>query len=291
MVLLSQGRVSLLHREAGGRATYNSTAWSRGDVPMAENEPPVPVPFLPAHLGVELQVCSPPYERLQGISVGGNVRLEPPLGSVIYATGRSVLAVLEQLAVAIDRWPWIAPCACLPATEYAAEKYASLDRILRSRLAVVRMRSAEAPTAVDVTRAVAMRNQPTAGSLAGWLCVNTGAQSLAAPLVEQFAYALGERPSLPHSVSFYSRVFAPGGLRARDWRAVATLVRAHQLTVRGRFRRGTARDSIGLAPSPRTLDAYAIRYLGRTWRSASQQVGWEWLLELVIRRERLKNRG
>jgi len=240
--------------------------------------------WLPAHVGVELHVCPPPYQVGHTAGLAGNLPA-PPLGSIVYATGRSVLAVLEQLVVAIKQWPWVAPCAALPPTEYAAEKYAALDGSLRERLAVVHLRPGKAANPTDAARAVAMRHAPTADSLAGWICTRLGAQDLSAPLVEQVAYALGEQASLPHSTSWYSRAFSSHSrFAAKDWRAAATLVRAHHLLVRERLRFGSVADGDS-APALllRTTSRYSTKYLGATCGSAIQRVGWEWVLEAILR--------
>jgi hypothetical protein len=247
---------------------------------MVEHEPPVPGPFLPSHLGVELHVCSPPYHRLDRIPRGG--RPGPPLGSVVYAMGRGVMAVLEQLNAAIREWPWVAPCAGLPSTEYVTEKYSSLERLLRARLAVVP--PGQPVNCLAVARAVAARPQPNAGSLAGWICSRLGAGDLAAPLIEQFQRALGGREALPRSVASYSRLFGRyGNLKAKDWRAIARLLVLHHVTVQkhlvGRVVSGEGFDLV-----PSTAGRYSVKYLGKTWTSALQHVGWEWVLECALRK-------
>lgn len=240
---------------------------------------------LPAHLGVELYICPPPYAGVNVCSLVGG-RTEPPLGSVMYATGQSVLAVLDQLAMAIWKWPWVAPCAGLAPTEYVAQKYASLDRLLGSRLAVVHVQAGQPVTPAGVAGAVAMRNPPHASSLVGWTCTRLDDPSLASPLMAQFAYALRERADLPRSVSWYSRTFAEhGSLRAKDWRVAARLVVEHHLEVRRRLsgRRGGGRpDEFSLSSG--TARRYSVKYLGRVWSSAIQYVGWEWVLESILRK-------
>jgi hypothetical protein len=194
------------------------------------------------------------------------------------------LAVLEQLAGATEKWPWIAPCAGLPDTEYVAEKYAALDRLLRMRLAIVRLHPGQVVTPVAVAKAVAARYAPTPEGLGGWICRRVGVQELSTALVEQFAYAFGARLDLPHSKSWYSRTFSPRRLTARDWRAVARVASAHHVAVRERLKlRGDREGPPKL--SVRAASRYAVKYLGMTWASAIQRVGWEWVLESVVRRK------
>ena len=78
---------------------------------------PPPDSGLPAHLDVALHVCPPPYEGLTAFPLTAG-RSEPPLGALVCATGGSVLGTLEQLAVAIHRWPWVAPCVGLGLTRF-----------------------------------------------------------------------------------------------------------------------------------------------------------------------------
>ena len=251
---------------------------------MAEHKQPRPDSRLPAGLGIGAHVCAPPYSELPTLSIVGG-RTEPPLGSVVYATGGSVLAVLELLAGAIEKWPWVAPCAGLPPTETLAPRYAALRRPFDVRLAVVHVDPARPITPTAVARAVAARPCPVGDNMAGWIADRADAPHLAAPLVEQFAYALGERSDLPRSVSWYSRAFsAQLRLTARDWRAVARLVQAlHRHGVRNRMPHRTMHD-----PDPqlslRTTRCHSMKYLGRTWSSVTSCVGWEWILECVMRK-------
>ncbi len=234
--------------------------------------------------GAQLALVGAPYDTLLPLLLGkGNP--QPPLGSVVYATGQSVLAVLEQLAVAIEKWPWLAPCAGLPSTEYVAEKYAALNRLLGPRLAVVRLHAGQSIAPAAAANAVALRQKPGAASLAGWVCTRLAAYDLATPLMDQFAYALGEQPRLPHTASRYSRAFTPHGrLTARDWRAVARLIHTlHCHVVQDRLP-GSNQDRGGDAPlSLRTTQHYSVKYLGRAWGWSKRLVGWEWILESVLR--------
>lgn len=246
----------------------------------------LPKSWLPAHVATDLRVCAAPYERLGAIALNA-ANQRPPLGSVVYASGRSVLAVLEQLALAMLRWPWVAPCIGLPPSEYVAEEYAALRRPFGSRLAVIPVAAGREVLPRHIARAVAIRPQPSAGILAGWIVTRLQAQDLATPLLERLAHALGERSALPRSRSSYSRRFARHApLRATDWERLATLVwTLHRV--------GRERSGAPAAPGPgidhrvsgRTMNSYAIKYLGRTWGSASQCVGWEWVLEAALRKE------
>jgi len=242
-----------------------------------------------ARVGVALWVCAPPYERMVPLAPAGNDAdpVSPPLGAVVYAAGPCVLAALEQLAIAIAQWPWVAPCIGLPPSEYVAEEYAALRRPFGGRLAVVPLRAGREVAPRELAAAVARRPPPSAGALAGWIVTRVEAQDLATPLVERLGHALGERSGLPRSRSWYSRVFAPHrGLRATDWERLATLVDALRQVARGHDRgRAVGSFGNGRARSERTLNTYAITYLGRTWSSASQCVGWEWVLEAALRKQ------
>ena len=243
----------------------------------------------PAYLASDLRLCAPPYEHLVPLAAAGNDAdpVSPPLVAVVYAAGPCVLAALEQLAIAIDQWPWVAPCIGLPPSEYVAAEYAALRRPFGARLAVVPVRPGRDVAPRAIAAAVARRPQPSAGALAGWIVTRLQAQHLATPLVERLGHALGERSELPRSRSSYSRVFAPPvRLRAMDWERLATLVHALHRAGRGQESGRTVGSfGSGRPRSARTLNTYAITYLGRTWGSASQCVGWEWVLEAVLRKQ------
>lgn len=238
----------------------------------------------PSYRGVELYVCPPPYQRLLGAALLSRDP-EPTPGAVAYATGQSVLAVLERLAAVVSRWPWVAPCAGLSPMEHVAEKYASLNGLLGNRLAIVHVRAGQTVTAQAIADAVAKRQEPGKTALTAWICARLSSRDLAAPLAEQFEYALGERASLPRSLSFYSRAFAAHtGLSARDWRAVTQLIRTlHWHVSQARLGRDRTASRCGPPLEMRSAQRYTVRYLRSAWSFSRQLVGWEWVLEAALR--------
>lgn len=236
-------------------------------------------PKVPAYLAAQVWVCPSPYNALKPISLTARQSEPPPLGSVVYASGQSVLAALEYLALAIERWPWVAPCIGLPPSEYSARERADLVVRFGERLAnVLAPAGAAAPSPATIAAAVAQRKAPSARVMAEWVATRLQLPEIAVPLLEQFSYAPGESSSkLPRSKATYSRSFShAGSLTAHDWRAIGRLA-GHLAT----------RKNPRVAQHParlfaRTASRHVKRYLGMGWAEASALVGWEWVLERVL---------
>lgn len=234
---------------------------------------------------VDLKLYQPPYEHSLPSAVGRDIGNMPP-GSTWYATGKVSLAVLEVLAAIGEVYPSVALCVGLPPPECALEPHLALNRILVERLAILPVWDSESVTPRRVLAAVANRRMPTSVYIAALFAAELRTPGIATAIGEQLALALGERADLPHSASWYSRAFAGCcPMKAKDWRAFGRLMCAHSAAVRRSLRLHGNHDRECVATaSPRTLDAYALRYLGRTWASAIQLVGWEWLVDAGLSR-------
>lgn len=239
----------------------------------------------PSPSPAELYVCAPPYQVLSQVPLVGETGIELPWGSVICATGPSVLAKLELLVLAVERWPWIAPALTLPVSERETEVRAPIAEDLAERLAIL-YTVGDAPSPIKprpVISAVTLREPPTSRTLAVWASRRLNAGDLREPLEEQFAYALGERSSLSRSRSTYSRRFARGSdLSARDWGALARLVWALCAAVRKKQGHPPAASAKPIAVSQRSLRRYVRKYLDMTWGTATGIVGWEWVMESAL---------
>lgn len=239
---------------------------------------PHPLPAPP-----ELRLCAPPYHACPPLALVGT-GIEPPWGSAVCATGQSVLAMLELLAHALERWPWISPAVALPVTEQATFPSAPFAEALTGRLATVAGGDpGSSVTPRQIVSAVALRPAATPRALAGWASTRLNARGLLEPLEEQFSYALGDRPSLSRDSASYSRLFTPvSQFTARDWRAVARLVRALHTAAREKVAPRAESSTSTIPGSKRSVRRYVRRYLDMTWATAATLVGWEWILECAL---------
>jgi len=146
---------------------------------------------------------------------------------------------------------------------------------LRNRLAVAHVRDAASfVQPAVVLAAVRSRAAPRAETLAAWVGYRVRSRELGNALTAQFGQALGGQPaSRLGSTATFSRIFARyGPLTARDWRAVA------RLAVDGAW------TEQPLAPRLpfRTLLQYLKKYV-RPQSRTIDRVGWEWVMESVLR--------
>jgi hypothetical protein len=134
------------------------------------------------------------------------------------------------------------------------------------------------------------RALPDPEVLSSYTSCRLAAPDIRGPLTEQFCAALGGAAAVRRSVATYSRVFARyGPFTARDWRALACL--AYELCLHqsnaharlGNWRHGCAPPISSLR---RTVDRYARDFLGLSFGAATTRLGWEWVLELALRRGR-----
>lgn len=249
---------------------------------MAENVL-VPSAWPSPNLGVDLQVCQPPYRAFDALSLTER-HAGPRVGSVVCGTGRSTLAVLEYLALAIEKWPWVAPCAGLPPSEYLAQQYAALQRPFDIRLAVVHVPAGRRISAPDVVKAVIARPTPGAANLVAWICQRLQLPDLATPLLEQLTRAFDPESELPRSAASYSRLFSSRGkFKAHDWQALARLIRRHSLAQQRARPFLNPRDISSSTQTLRTATKHARKYLAMSLRAATALVGWEWVLERALR--------
>jgi hypothetical protein len=204
------------------------------------------------------------------------------LGTVVFGTGDTTLAVLAELTAATYRWPWVVPCIALPIKHEPLEPLLMLVTELRDRLAVVKEWRRTVPVApATIVAAVRRRAMPTAYGLARWIAQRVNREELETPLRSQFLEALeGVAASSILSVSTYSRLFARHGrYTARDWRAVACLC-AH--AVAPEYPCCSLREKLRL----RAARHYAHKYLGLPYQVMTERVGWEWVLEAALRNGR-----
>jgi len=216
------------------------------------------------------------------------IRIEPransvPLGTIALATDRPFIAAFVELRDALARWPWMVPCISLALDERHLADVARLTFRHGERLAICTSASERTPTPRDLLNAVLARPKPSAETLARFVATRIAGLNLEDALHEQFSLAIGEIPPHTTSRATASRRFSAAGLlRAQDWRAVARLV--HEL---GENSRSAAHG--GRAAEARSILSPAghrarRKYLGLAIEALERLIGWEAVLEHVLRR-------
>ncbi len=228
-----------------------------------------------------LQLVQPPYKETQTIVIGSRLKMGVPLGTIACGTGQTSLQALCALIVFLRQYPWVVPCLAASEDVAALHYVARLIPTLKDRIVVCNLpRGCKALPPQLIVRQVKRRITPDPSSLATYVVNRVGSNELQELLIEQFYLALTDDLSgLTRSVATCSRVFSRfGNLTARDWRAMARL--ACRLC-------GSGETQISQASriSFKTALRHTHRYLGMSLDTAAKRVGWEWVLERVLRRE------
>lgn len=217
----------------------------------------------------EIVALAPPYGT--PLSVSSLASAESlPLGTIVWGKGDATIAVLAELTALSYRSPWAIPCLAVPPREAIHKHLLLLVTELRDRLVVV--------ARGDVIACVRRRPTPRPAALARWVARRLRSRELEVPLRSQFEEGLGyQRTTSGLSVASYSRLFALyGEYTARDWRAVGRLARH---AAAGEH----AEEHPPTALPFRTATEYAKKYLGVSYRTLTERLGWEWVLEAALR--------
>lgn len=220
------------------------------------------------------RIICPPYRTSQPLNDPLASSLSCP-GAILLDRADNLLAGLARLTVHIQRRPWLVPCLAVPPGEGPLDPLLHLVSELRNRLAVVHLQESTSwIPASAILAAVRNRAAPDADALAGWVAYRLKSRELGTALMAQFRQALGgPSASTFGSAATFSRLFARyGALTARDWRAVA------QLAVDGAW---TEQRMAPRLPFRRLLQ-YLKKYVRPKSRTIDR-VGWEWVLESVLR--------
>lgn len=221
-----------------------------------------------------IRLLLPPYRAAR--PVGDDL---PPLGTVAIAPADSAEAIEGEIRGFLSRAPWCVPC--LVATPTTAEP-ATLTAIrsLRGQVCFIPGPLSDARLIERVTEAVRSRPGPAGGYLADYVVRRTGRVDVRAEL----AGLLG-RPSeaglgsaIPER-TLRDRLRRFGPLTSHCWRAVGALARIAATAEPMPIEALAWRAGVGV----RTFRTWTSRYLEVSVREFRERVGWEWVLEAVLR--------
>lgn len=235
----------------------------------------------------QLAQLAPPYAKME---IWVPARAEwAPLGTIVYSSGSSALAVVGSVAIALRSCPWLIPVITLPSPEERFEPLVQIVGELQGRVAIAHQTLSTETTLVAMVDAVRRRGPPRPETMSHYCASRSSAPELLEPLTEQFAQALGTSSVRSRSVATYSRLFAHHGpYTAHDWRSLARL--AHDLCALPP-RLGPSPDGLTWRTTDsnatirnRTANRHARRFLAMSFAAAGQRLGWECVLEYALRR-------
>lgn len=221
-----------------------------------------------------ISVLAPPY------------RFPTPLGAAPPALGAFLIAEVPGLPGTADHlWrvqcsaPWCPVCLALSSRPATADLLRSVQRLPKHLAYPYSPHPGDPPDVDALVHAVESRPAPTPEDLAGYVAGRTKSRKFGNALLACFHSCDEEMPPGPAIRSWLSRQFTPlGPLTARDWAAVySCLPLAHSRSS------GSDRVAYDLGMDPRTARARIQRYTGMSLADVRQRVGWEWMMEAVLR--------
>lgn len=234
-----------------------------------------------------LHTLSPPYSEL------GPARPSAALGSIIVALVSKDVTALADAGCLQLLSPWCPICVI-------HRPGPPVDRRIISAFepfsgAIAQVAATLQGNRLDLTRvslAVAQRSKPLPRDLAAYVVERTGRPALSGLLTECFAIGMCRAPEerLKRRSTFSRYLAAFGPLTARDWVAVASLVRVNA-SCGLKYSPTPERLAFDHEMDPRTLRKRIGRCLDCSFRQLSSHRGWEWILQGVLRSNGYKTAG
>jgi hypothetical protein len=229
-----------------------------------------------------LALLEPSSPRLQDYS---NDRV-PALGSVLVCNLEADIVALAEAYSCHSRWPWCPILVVVPPR-------LGLDvRVLEAfeprSGAVVPFLSEWASVESDLRSlkdAVRDRARPSGWMLAKYVRRRTRRKSIDRALDMCLAAGLSPRENglMSHRSTLGRHLKDFGPLKPHDWLAVGHLVHTHLAATSSGCRTVEA-AALRVGVDPRTLRRRLLRYCGCDYMQSRMRLGWEWLLESVLRR-------
>ena len=205
----------------------------------------------------------------------------PPLGAALVVPLSLVEPLQEELAAAVNRWPWCPVVLVADRPTLGRELLNLVLLTLPRNPAIFPATTARAHPPELLRAAIRSRSPVTPDEVVDFLA----RRGLSRSLQGAVAIALGEErddlcvESRPESAAQGTGHRRLGQLGPSDWRSVVTLLRATERVVASLE---TMAWESGM--NPRTFEDRARRYLGLAPADAARIPGWEWKLEAVLRR-------
>jgi len=224
---------------------------------------------------VTLRVLEPPYTRL--LPAGP---FRPPVGAILVADLSEGIPALAEAVVLQREAPWCPLVTCLQDRRVSAASLTAFEPVPGSFAPLYRSDYLELPEPARILLAVRRRPPPLATTVAQWTERRLGRPGVATTLGACFGDN-GDALRPPRTLT--RRVRSLGALEVRDWRGLCRLTQIM-----------TAADGFGLRSlegaalaaeiDPRTLRRWLRLATDLPWSEATARAGWEWTVEMTLRR-------
>ncbi len=204
----------------------------------------------------------------------------PPLGTAMVVPLSLVETLQEELAAAVNRWPWCPVVLVADRPTLGRELLNLVLLTLPRNPAIFPATTARAHPPELLRAAIRSRSPVTPDEVVDFLA----RRGLGRSLQGTVALALGEERDDLNEQLLESPARSVGDCRLgqlgpSDWRAVITLLHATE-----RMMASLEAMAWEYGMDPRTFEDRARRYLGLGPADAARIPGWEWKLEAVLRR-------
>lgn len=224
---------------------------------------------------MSLLVLEPPYTRL--LPAGA---CRPPVGAVLVADLTGGIPALADAVLMQRDAPWCPLVTALYDRRVPAASLAAFEPVPGSFVALYRGDYPELPDPARVLLAVRRRPPPLATTIAQWAERRLGLPGVATTLGACFGEG-GDALRPPRTLT--RRVRDLGALEVRDWRGLSRLAQILTTSDPGDLRSLEA-AAFSAGVDPRTLRRWLRLATDLPWSEVTGRVGWEWIVEMTLRR-------
>lgn len=216
----------------------------------------------------------PPYRDFVGL-----IGQLPVLGAIALTRVDALHGLSPHLTELLERAPWTIPCIAIAPAAVSAAALQSIWALPVQPAVLIGLDASGRVTPAAATAAATNRPRPTVSQLVGYVVRRTNSIMLGQTLDQiwqprtSFGGGNAER-------TLRYRLRRLGSHGSHDWLRIHRLV---QTKTKGAGL-GVEEQANLAGTEARTLRTWVARYLGMTLRTFRATIGWEWILELALRR-------
>ena len=222
---------------------------------------------------LELSIMEPPYQ-----DAGPLIGRDPTLGAVAVGRINASRGMGPELAQLLEQAPWTIPCVVLAPASVTPSTLQSVWGLPGQPAFVVLPTPTDRLPGAVVIAAIGARPIPPASLLISYVVRRTHSVLLGQTLEAVWS------PDWPHQGTaertIRHRFHRLGSHGPHDWIRIHRLIRAK---TEGRNMTMEQRAQL-VGTEARTLRSWVARYLGVSMKTFRATAGWEWILELALRR-------
>ncbi len=226
-------------------------------------------------------ILEPPYRDFVGL-----IGQLPVLGAIVLTRLDGLYGLSPHLTELLERAPWTVPCIAIAPAAVSATALQSIWALPVQPGVLIGLDAAGKVTPADAIAAATSRPRPTVSQLVAYVVRRTNSIMLGQTLdqIWQPRVAFGGG-NAERTVRY--RLRRLGHYGSHDWIRIQRLVQAKTEGAGAKVE-----EQAHLAGTEaRTLRSWVARYLGMTLRTFRSTIGWEWILELALRRGDIRLEG